>query len=519
MDNKYLKKNWILITAVIFSPLIIALILLAIQAIAQGEFLLPMPAWNDEGAYYSLVKTWLATGQPLGYYGFNGGHAILGTGSGWSFAIIAPYALFGRIFSLGYHSVFFANVFFLCLAHGIFLWLTKPEKQKLIRILILQFTSVISILYITTSMSEPLRYGMAIVLAGMFYRLFFLETGKIFKFVILPIYILLISQVYIFLVFSVMIYMMGILKEKKIWVRLIWSFLTMAFVAGGSYYFLHLISSNYNIYKTENLFQAIREFDILGAVVAFLKNVKDGIYSLYSICDPYVGHGMFLWFVPLCILFVALPFFFWFIKRKENKYKKTDVIIYAIVAYSVGLFVFMYISVYSLERFTFFRGTGIVILFAMYLMVMLEEKKIYYLFGILFGIGIVFLPMNLQDFSDERYLTKQEQNEWTMLEEELTNLIPIVKTDDPWENTIAVYTLEPRVLASIPAGAGINMMMDSTVFVEEAAYILLPIKDKSDLRGEWLEANYQDFESSFREDLLKYEVIYDDREIRLYKQK
>lgn len=517
MDSQKSFKKKILITIVILMPLFIASLLLAMQALIQGEFLLPMPAWNDEGAYYSLVKTCLATGQPLGYYGFDGGHAILGTGSGWSFAIIAPYALFGRVFSWGYHSVFYANVFFLCLAHAIFIVLVKPDNGKLIRILILQSTSVISILYLTTSMSEPFRYGMIIVLAGMFYKLFFMESGKIFKYVVLPLYILLISQVYIFLVFSVMIYMMGILRTKKIWFRFILSFMTMAIAAGGSYYVLHLISSNYNIYKTENLFNALREFDIPGAVLAYLRNVKDGILSLISICDPYIGHGMFLWFVPLTIIFILLPFVLWIIKRKNDDYKKTDVIIYAMTTYSVGIFVFMYISLYSLARFTFFRGTGIVILFAMYLFVMLKEKRMYWIFAIIFGIGIIFLPMNQKDFNNERYLNEMDQNEWISLEEELTALIPMVETDDPWENTIAVYTLEPRVLSSLPAGAGINMMMNSSVFAEDAKYILLPIKDESELRGDWLEADYLEFEKTFAEILTNYKMIYDDKKIRIYK--
>jgi len=518
-NNKNYKIH-ILRILIVIAPIIIASFLVSIQALMQKYFQLPIPTWNDEAAYYSLVKTWLATGQPIGYWGFNGGHAIIGTGSGWSSAILLPYAIFGKIATWNYSSVFLANVVFLSIAHVVFLYLTNLKNKKLIRVLILQFTSIISILYLTTSMSEPLRYALVIVLAGLFYRLYAMKTSKIFQYAILPIYIVAITQVYIFLVFCVPIYVFGILQKKKLWQKILYSMGSMMVLAGGSYYILHLISSNYNIFKTEKLFECIKKLDFFGAGAEFLRNVKDGVLTLFSICNQYVGHGLFLWFVPLCLLFILIPFILWIINiGKKTQNKKTDVIIYAIVTYSVGLFLFMYITVYSLERFTFFRGVGMIILFAMYLLILLDNKKIYTFFAIIYGVGIFFLPMNLQDFNIERYPTKQVINEWDALADDLEHVLVLQESEDPWTNTVAVYTLEPRVLASIPEGFGINMMMDSSIFATDATYLLFPKKESQNLRTDWLEIDYQKFLLEFDFQINGYALLYDDSGIQIYQKK
>jgi hypothetical protein len=176
----------------------------------------------------------------------------------------------------------------------------------------------------------------------------------------------------------------------------------------------------------------------------------------------------------------------------------------------------MYITVYSLERFTFFRGVGIVILFAMYLLVLLENKKVYLFFAVLYGIGMIFLPMNINDFNVERYPSEEVRNEWDLLAEELEEVLIIEKSENPWENTVAVYSLEPRVLASIPEGVGVNMMIESSVFAEDAKYILLPIKEISKLRSDWLETDYQEFLLEFDLRLEQYIIMYDAKGIRIY---
>ena len=63
--NRFINKNGWLKLLVIFLPVFQAGVIALFYYIQYGTGL-PMPKWNDEGAYYELIKTWLQTGQPLG---------------------------------------------------------------------------------------------------------------------------------------------------------------------------------------------------------------------------------------------------------------------------------------------------------------------------------------------------------------------------------------------------------------------------------------------------------------------
>lgn len=143
--NDHLLKNRrlvILSAAFIFLPaLLFSVISLAQCGGSGGGLFLPMPVWNDEAAYYELVKTWLETGMPKGYWGFEGAHAILGTGSAWSPAILLPYAVFGEMFGWGYGSAAIANVVFLCIANALVLILCKPNAKGVLYFILTEVLS------------------------------------------------------------------------------------------------------------------------------------------------------------------------------------------------------------------------------------------------------------------------------------------------------------------------------------------------------------------------------------------
>lgn len=519
---KHLKK--VLILLAIFLPLLQAGGIAFFYFLTKGSGL-PMPQWNDEGAYYELIKTWLATGQPEGYWGFNGNHAVIGTSSAWSPAILLPYALFGMMFGWNYSSAFFANTLFLCLANLGFLLLVKPDKKQIVRVILLQMVSVITILYASTLMSEPFRFALAILLAGMIYRLFFLEHGKWFRYLVCPLFILLCVQIYIFMVFVVPVYIFGVLrktkKKWKLWQSAAFSLVGTALVGGGSYYVLHLISSNYNIYKTENLLQALKAFDIKGIYRSLLWMVYEGLHGLYSCFLTGAGHGMFRWYVPFVLAMILIPLAYLFVRKfflKKREWGKTEKIL-TIICFSVSLYLGAYITVYSLEVFTFFRGIGIVVLFSLYLLCMAEDFLWYRGFLVFYAVGMFFLPANLADFSTERYLLLEERGQWDELAAELEEVILIEKDAEPWDNTVVLYTLEPKVIASIPAGAGVNMMMYQTHIPEEAGYLLFSLKTEN-LRGDWLEQSFYELPDEELERIsAKYDEVYRNQSYIVFKKK
>lgn len=503
-----------------FSLPLLALLFIALPVVMYGivtvvyyaktGVVTPMPQWNDEAAYYTLVKTWLQTGMPVGYWGFEGGHAIIGTGSAWSPAILFPYAVFGMMFGWNYSSVAIANVVFLCIVNAIVILLLKPDKRGLLGLLCMELLSGHIWLYLNTIMSEVLRYGLAILLAALLYRLWFGEANVWLKYVITPCYILLVIQVYIFFAFAVPIYVFAIMKDskKKWYAKVLWGFIVMAIVAFSSYYLLHLISSNYNIYKTEILLETLKQKDILGAMKTFLWMFKVGVLDLFSCFLRPVGHGMFRWFIPFLGLLAVAPLIIWFAYRKHKQTENKNILdgkdnkILLVTSYSIVLFVVMYITVYSLEAFTFYRGVGIAVLFVMTLLSQMERKDIFVGLLICYVIGILFVPANMKDFNTERYLPKQECAQWDALAKELEGSLYIkeckttatenmtAKEANRWANTAVLYTMEPKLICAMPAGLGVNFAMYSEELVEEAEYLVFSLKDESKLRGDWLEHSY-----------------------------
>lgn len=570
MDEHDMKKKSQLIFSAIF--ILLPVLLFGGVSLMQyvqygrsgGGLFLPMPKWNDEAVYYELVKTWLATGMPKGYWGFEGGHAILGTGGAWSPAILLPYAIWGEMFGWGYSSVAIANVVFLCIANAVMLLLCKLDKKGIGYLILLEAFSGHILLYLNTIMSEVLRYALAMVLAAMFYRLLFMEeTGKdnIFRYLVVPIYLVAITQIYIFFAFAVPIYVFAILKKKRWYIKMLIAFLAMAIEAGSSYYLLHLISSNYNIYKTEMLLKALQNKDIFGAVKTFLWMFKVGLLDLWNCFLSPVGYGMFRWFIPLLVLLVVLPLFLLcrdgmlYLKSKKDGqtaegFWNDDRQLLLMVTYSIGLFVFMYITVYSLEAFTFYRGVGIAVLFSLALLVGMEKKVWRNLLLSIYLIGIFFMPKNQADFQAERYVYAEVMEEWDNLAQKLEKAMPLYKSkeefmaasgekssgqkvserevsegkvsieDFRWANTAVLYSMEPKLICAMPAGIGVNFAMYSEKIVEEAGYLVFSLEKKENLRSDWLEQSHQEIYEKYGGILERgYYIRYMDEEYVIYRKK
>ena len=531
------KLSYIFPAAFLLLPAILFGAVTLLQC-AGGGLALPMPQWNDEAAYYELVKTWLAAGMPEGYWGFGGGHAIVGTGSAWSPAILLPYAVWGEMFGWTYGSAAAANVVFLCVANAVVLLLCKPDKKGIWYLILLEIFSGHILLYMNTIMSEVLRYALAIVLAAMFYRLLFGEEGedRIFRWIIVPVYIVAVTQIYIFFAFAVPVYVFAVCRKRKWYWKAIVSFLAMAAEAGGSYYLLHLISSNYNIYKTEILLEALSDRDVFGAVRTFLWMFKTGLFDLWNCFLSYTGHGMFRWFVPLLGVFVCLPLIVLcvggvkYLKSRSGErdaFWNRDRQIFLIVCYSVLLFVTMYITVYSLEAFTFYRGVGIVLLFSLVLLSGMERKKWSCLFLALYAAGVLFVPGNWVDFNEERYPGAETAESWEKLEEELDRAMPLRsegsggelgKEELRWANTAVLYSMEPKLICAMPAGIGVNFAMYSDEIVEEAGYLVFSLEERENLRPDWLEQSHQDIYEKYGAVLESgYYIQYADDEYIIYK--
>ena len=502
----------------IVTPLILAGIVACFYYLRNdGMSWVPGLKWNDEAAYYQLIKTCIATGQPEGYWGFNGNHAILGTGGAWSPAIIWPYAIWAYLFPLSKGFVYFVNLFYIVAANIIFYVCVKPDGRQSIKLLFAQATSAIFIVYLSVNMSEMFRYAIAIVIAGLLYKILFYESSKVVKYVITPLVIIGATQVYVFFAFCVPVYVFAIMKKSKLWKKMIASIAAMGIVACGSYYLLHLISSNYNIHKSEALLGAVKNMDIAGAILAFLRMMKQGAGDVFHLWTYVYSNPLIPFHVLFSIILIVASVVIILTCVIKKKKIGHDAGISIIVMYSVGIFYWMYMTLYSIDPFTFMRGTYIVVIFAMYLMAMMECKWLYSGLLIFQAVSLFFLPANLDYYMTGHYMSAEENAQWESLEDTISDVIVVEEGRDAWENTVAMYTMEPKAICAIPAGAGINFIMEDGILPEDAEYLFLSVIPAAEQSTEWIVRDYETFCEQFGGKLASdYRIIYQDGEYIIY---
>lgn len=520
------KHKWnidIMAVLMIATPLILAGIVAVYYYLHNaGMSWIPGLKWNDEAAYYQMIKTYSAFWQPQGYWGFNGNHAILGTGGAWSPAIIWPYVIFAKIFPLSYGFVYFVNLFYITLANVIFYLCVKPNRKQCIKLAVAQAGSAVFILYLSVNMSEMFRYAIAIVLAGLLYQILFKESPKVVKYVVTPLLIVGATQVYVFFAFCVPVYVFGIMKKSRLWKKLTVSAAALGVVAFGSYYLLHLISSNYNIHKTEALLNAVKSMDIGGAIVAFLRMMKQGATDVFNLWMYVYSNPL----IPFHVLFsvililVSAGIILVFITKKKKAQITKDVAIAVITAYSIVVFFLMYMTLYSIDPFTFMRGTYIAVIFAVYLMAMMDCKWVYTGILALQAVSLFFLPVNMDYYMTEHYMSAEEYLEWQALEEDIAEVFRqngVAEQDDIWGHTVAMYTMEPKAICSLPAGLGVNFVMEDGVFPTDAGYLFFSQIPAAQQSSEWIVRDYETFYNAFKTELeQQYCVIYDDGTYIIY---
>ncbi len=500
-----LVKGRILSLVFIFTPVIISLFIMVIKWLVQGYVALPGPKWNDEAVYLKLIQSYSDYFSPRGYWGFDAKHAILGNGPAWSPAILLPYVIPAIVFPVGYSFVYICNIVYITIVNALFLLLTKPDLKRKIKLAVLEATSVVFVLYINTNMSELFRFALAILIAGLLYKMFFDECPKWISYIVAPLVILYSIQVYTFFAFCIPIYVFALLSKKKTWLKIVVSLLSTGIVSGASYYLLHLISSNYNIGKTEALLHNFSGGHVFLAIKSFLSMVIDGARGLLALRYSFATNGIYLFHVMIIVFIVFASV----ISLLDSKASKKDKATAWICIYSICVFVFMYMTLYTIIPDTFMRGTEIAVLFSLVLLVMTEDK--YLSIAILFcnAMGLFFLPANLKYFQSEgRYMTAEDKAEWRSMEEDLKNVITIKESDNPWDNTVIMYSMEPKVIMAIPSGMGENYILNNGYYGNESEYMFFTIV--SHLNDEWIE---QDYSAVMIEngDLINalYEPVYD----------
>ena len=507
----------------ILMPLFQAAFIALVQSVFGSHDPFPGLLWNDEAVYLKLIENYKEHINPLGYWGFDANHAILGNGPAWSPAILFPYVLIAKIFPTGSHFVFFCNIFFMIAANTIFVLFTKPKRDECLNLLGAALISVPVILYLCTNMSELFRYAIAVVMAGMLYYLYTRKEKTKASFVldniVIPLFILYSTQVYIFFAFAIPLYVCARLKEKKWYVRFGISLPITGVVTLGSYYFLHLISSNYNIGKTEQLLQALSDRNFFAAIKSFLFMMKDGLYNVLLLRHYFTVYPLYPYSVIFALILIGIGVFL-AIWGKSNPEKAEDVYVGRMIAHSVALFYLMYLTLYTIVPDTFYRGTQIVILFSMYLLAMCKREYLVRFMLLLSLLGFAFARPQFKEFSEGHYVYSEQKEEWNALKDNLAKVMKADPEKDLWDNTVLMYTMEPKAISAIPAGLAENFVLSADQFSAECGYLFFSKADPKDTEEGWIVQSYERIRELYGEELeTNFDVLYEDESYIVYEKR
>lgn len=137
---------------------------------AQGRWIwevyLPSSQWNDELFYYKQVEGILSHGYPQGYFGFNESHALKLSFAAWSPVLVFPWVIWGLLFGWNLASPVLCNIFLLCLACFLYVWLVRPSWRQLGMVALLFGLYNNFARYMLSGMPEAICFAMVILFYG-----------------------------------------------------------------------------------------------------------------------------------------------------------------------------------------------------------------------------------------------------------------------------------------------------------------------------------------------------------------
>lgn len=421
-----------------------------------------LPVWNDEIFWHSQIAAMVSEGMPLGYFGYNGTHANIGTFGPWGWATLVPYAVFGKIFGWNATSMPIANLTFLSLAILIFFYLAQPRKQKIKFVAFAYCAMTVVSLYSVTSMSESLRYALAIIMAGIIIKLWEERGGNCFRYIITPAFIFYSVNVYLILSVFIPLYVFCVWKDKKLPVKVLLSFIITGAMAAVSY----VIFSNFSAPYTESLLSQIL-FELKSdfyqgmsyAVINLFKNLQTlNLPELMRISTE--AYGFLIWFFLIYILFTA-GLVFHIYKKIKNAEEFT---ICAMAVYTLIALVFGYCLLYTGSAWTLCRGINTALCFAVFLLTVKEDSFVIKFFLVL----SIFSSISVFNYSYALYGERAaDSTELDSIYEERKIIEEVMgdieAKDNKWENTIAHYGSITRNYLALPTGYGYNYMINEGV--------------------------------------------------------
>ncbi len=448
-----------------------------------------MPLWGDETWWYMQYSAMSKYGRPLGYFGYAGTHAAVGTFAAWGMYPTLVIGLLARVFGWGLHSFVIYNFALLAGASLIFILLAKPNTRSLILLAVSNSVSYVALAYSIICMNEVVRYSMAIVLTGIMYRIITVPKVSRFRFILrctlVPLLLAYAVWFYLILIAFIPIYVYAMLHRLKPWWRLPIAVLATyvalrclspvngptcaPYITGDGPTASSIAASSYMMSINPSLTMRVKFLSFLKSLtfidpITLLTNGQSGVLQ-----------AVMLWFCVL--LYVGMGFLLW---RMHATAKKRDMTSFTVQGAALALLLCFWgghILFYTAEGWTFLHGCNTAVICAMFLAAMLpkEEGHVWRAMFITCLAGVVvFLNMFSSVFATgDRFTTDAQEQAWAEERQQLAEMI-ILDEDakDPWSNTVVLLHVDPEICYELPYGVGVNESPDDTIN-RDAKYVVV----------------------------------------------
>lgn len=429
----------------VFWPFLSVIILLAIHGKMASDC---KPVWGDEQWWCLQASAVAEYGKPLGYWGYNGGTAPIGTFAAWGPAAVLPFGLFGKIFGWNYYSYVYANIFYMCAANFIFLLLTKAGRKEVTCLCMVNFCMVVRSCFAVTAMMECVRGSFGIIAVALLISMDLQESFFV-KYIVTPILLFYFTQAYLMMGVFFFFYFYIVLKKAdfKWQQKVLSSFVCMAIAVFFSKWILNFFTSPYiknsNLTFTEKIFN----------------NIK-WLFDLFGNENPF----FYMYFLGYLVLMFSILVFM-LVKRKEQK--ELDRKLYAAAFIILAVFLAAHIIFYNTTAWTLVRGLSIALVISLFLLCLAKSKAAVFVFLVFSFFTLPMYHRIESTFFHESRFCSDVWNDAVAEYSKIFEQILEVKedADTPWENTISTYFMQGSDVFGfvLPNGYALNSMIDQTV--------------------------------------------------------
>ena len=453
-------------------PALLFLIYCAAMTIA-GHPVRLVPSVLDEMFWYHQISAVVKSGRPLGFFGYNGGRAPIGTFGPWGVAVLLPYALFGKIFGWSFHSMTIANIVFLGAALVIFACLCSLTIKETAVVMAVYAFLLMNMRFSISNMAESLRWSMTIVLLGCMIRIYRGYAGNIFKYLIVPLLLLFCTEAYLLSGIFIPVYLMEVLPGKRFILKGIIAALISVAVIAVLYVLLINIESGYKLMGDES--SLIRQ--MLDNTQLVLNRLTPGWLFEHRRDDHgFISVYFGQWMVLLIFCTVMLIYRFVSFAGKGgglsgwycDKELMRSLLAFYLLAGTLAGFCLVYASP---SAWTVVRGMHTVLICAVFLYCLTFSKGFLIAFIVL---ALASLPSFAKSGAASLDVRYQSDENMALLENtraEFEEIFDIDKSNLAWDNTIALYGsrksgVQTALTLAMPEDAGYNVMLNSQVICD-----------------------------------------------------